>query len=106
MNSMKSIVVPPSVFGCRKEVDQGEYAALIAESGGQGSEIRRELFSGEPLPLELCRQAIEPYDLIRVYSAPVELWLDHSGVNESRLSAGGRRNPNNQADPWLTSSIG
>ncbi|EFH79675.1 hypothetical protein [Ktedonobacter racemifer] len=102
---MKSIVVPPSVFGCRKEVDQGEYAALIAESGGQGSEIRRELFPGELLPLELCRQAIEPYDLIRVYSAPVELWLDHGGLNESRLSAVVRETQTIQADLVLRSSL-
>jgi sugar phosphate isomerase/epimerase len=95
---MKRIVVPTSVFGYQKEINQGEYAALIAESGGQGIEIRRELFSGEPLPLEECRRAIEPHDLIRVYSAPVELWLDHGGLNESGLSTIVREAQTIQAD--------
>lgn len=85
---MKTIVIPTSVFDpCSVPADsQEEYAALIAASGGQGIEFRRELFRDGELPLEKCRRAVERYRLFCVYSAPVELWLEDGTLNESGLA--------------------
>lgn len=81
-----NIVIPTSVFNRQWAVDQAVHAAAIAACGGQGIEIRRELFpSGEELPLEACRSALEPYPLYCVYSAPVNLWQLNGELNVNGL---------------------
>ncbi|AJY77410.1 hypothetical protein VN24_01070 [Paenibacillus beijingensis] len=79
--------MPTSVFDPQNPAVDGQekYAAFIAANGGQGIEIRRELFRTEDLPLEKCRRAIEQHQLNCVYSAPVELWLESGELNESGL---------------------
>jgi sugar phosphate isomerase/epimerase len=94
------IIVPTSVFG-QPKVDADcldAYAALIAASGGQGMEIRRELFPpGEP-PLDPCRRTLEQYRLHGVYSAPIELWLPSGELNEAGLAIALREARAIQAD--------
>jgi sugar phosphate isomerase/epimerase len=83
---MNNIVIPTSVFDYQQVDCQDEYAALIAASGGQGIEIRRELFPSGELPLEKCRRTLEQHRLYCVYSAPIELWLLNGELNESGLA--------------------
>jgi sugar phosphate isomerase/epimerase len=73
---MKTVVVTMNSFQTDKvqQSGQGEYVNLIAQAGAQGAEIRRELFTDQPLPLKKLQEQLEAAKLFSVYSAPVDLY--------------------------------
>jgi len=82
---MNAMIIPTSVFGAERVKGKGQHlwASLIRSSGGEGIEIRRELFPSEALPLDLCREAAMNEKLRCVYSVPVEIWDAGGKLNEA-----------------------
>lgn len=81
---MHTIIIPTSVFGAERVKEEGQHtlATLIRSNGGDGIEIRRELFPSGELPLAACHEVINNQQLRCVYSVPIELWDKTGQFNE------------------------
>jgi sugar phosphate isomerase/epimerase len=84
---MHSVIVTTSAFGAIEVQNKGQenYVSLIANAGGDGIEIRQELFTKEQPNLANLRTLIERRELLTVYSSPVEIWRANGELNESAL---------------------
>ncbi|TCP22128.1 sugar phosphate isomerase/epimerase [Scopulibacillus darangshiensis] len=83
---MTIIFVPTSVFHHEeiRQAGQTAFISQIKESGGDGIEIRHELFSGEP-QLKSMKKAIQKAGLYTIYSAPECVWTANGHLNRTSL---------------------
>lgn len=81
------IIVTTSAFGLDKvmELGQAYFIPIVAGAGGNGIEIRRELFTNQPYPLQEIQYLIKQYQLTAVYSAPETIWKEDGIVNQIGL---------------------
>lgn len=69
-------------------LEQGQESCIpIAKAAKcSGVEIRRELFKEDRPELSALKAQIDNEQLMCVYSAPVELWLEDGALNEAKLN--------------------
>lgn len=81
------IIVTTSAFGSDKVIGLGQayFIPIVAGAGGNGIEIRRELFANQPFPLQEIQNLIKQYQLTAVYSAPETIWKEDGIVNQIGL---------------------
>lgn len=84
---MGKIIIPLNAFPSDQVKSKGQawFAHFIQQTGADGIEIRRELFSEKKFALQDIRYEIQEHSLITVYSAPIELFLEDGMVNLSML---------------------
>lgn len=86
---MPQVYVATSSYDLELVKDQGQFFCLdmIADSGAEGIELRRELFDDRELSrLSEWTIPIKRRGLTTVYSAPVGLWTEDGTLNVNELS--------------------
>lgn len=86
---MASVIVTTSAFGADQVMERGQlhFVPIVADAGGNGIEIRRELFANEPFPLKELRDVIHKHQLTAVYSAPEQIWEEDGKLNSEGIRA-------------------
>ncbi|KRE34981.1 sugar phosphate isomerase/epimerase family protein [Paenibacillus sp. Soil522] len=86
---MAAVIVTTSAFGADQVMERGQlyFVPIVADAGGNGIEIRRELFANEPFPLEELKAVIHKYRLTAVYSAPEQIWKEDGKLNLEGIRA-------------------
>lgn len=84
---MSPVLVATSAYGASmvRQLGQSHFIDIVAEAGGAGIEIRRELFTSDLPDLARMGAAIAARGLYSVYSAPVELWGEDGLVRQETL---------------------
>ena len=84
---MKNVIVPLNAFDSLEVTTNGQssFVKLIAEAGGFGIEIRRELLPAGDLQLDQIKSEIDRFGLFTVYSAPIECWKEDYQFNKEQL---------------------
>lgn len=82
-----AVLVATSAYGASmvRQLGQTHFIDVVAEAGGAGIEIRRELFTSDQPDLARMGAAIAARGLYSVYSAPVELWGEDGLVRQETL---------------------
>src|SRR3954468_22528530 len=85
--NMKNVIVPLNAFDSLEVTTNGQssFVKLIAEAGGFGIEIRRELLPAGDLQLDQIKSEIDRFGLFTVYSAPIECWKEDYQFNKEQL---------------------
>jgi sugar phosphate isomerase/epimerase len=85
---MSDVLISLSSFGAAEVRRHGQawFAALAAEAGADGVEVRGELLTGDPRELSVIAAAIGP--LQRVYSSPEGLWSPEGTLDDAALARG------------------
>ena len=86
---MASVIVTTSAFGTDQVIERGQlyFVPIVADAGGSGIEIRRELFPKEPFPLKELNDVIHKHQLTAVYSAPEQIWNEDGRLNMEGITA-------------------
>lgn len=86
---MASVFVTTSAFGVDQVMERGQlyYVPIVADAGGNGIEIRRELFANEPFTLKELNDVIHKHQLTAVYSAPDQIWKEDGNLNSEGIKA-------------------
>lgn len=84
---MATVIVTASAFGSDQVIERGQlyFIPIVADAGGNGIEIRRELFANEPFPLQELKDLIHKYQLTAVYSAPEGIWKEDGHLNSEGM---------------------
>ena len=73
---MSPVLVAASAYGASRvrQLGQSHFIDVVADAGGAGIEIRRELFTSDLPDLAHMGAAVAARGLYCVYSTPIELW--------------------------------
>lgn len=73
---MSPVLVAASAYGASRvrQLGQSHFIDVVADAGGAGIEIRRELFTSDLPDLARMGAAVAARGLYSVYSTPIELW--------------------------------
>ena len=73
---MSPVLVAASAYGASRvrQLGQSHFIDVVADAGGAGIEIRRELFTSDLPDLARMGAAVAARGLYCVYSTPIELW--------------------------------
>ena len=73
---MSPVLVAASAYGASRvrQLGQSHFIDVVADAGGAGIEIRRELFTSDWPDLARMGAAVAARGLYCVYSTPIELW--------------------------------
>lgn len=83
---MSPVLVAASAYGASRvrQLGQSHFIDVVADAGGAGIEIRRELFTSDWPDLARMGAAVAARGLYSVYSTPIELW-DADGLLRQEL---------------------
>ena len=84
---MSPVLVATSAYGASmvRQLGQSHFIDVVADAGGAGIEIRRELFTSDLPDLARMGAAIAARGLYSVYSTPLELWDAHGQLRQAAL---------------------